>query len=123
MQIAKNVQVTLRVALAALLLAVALPLAAHEGKTGSMPADGATVHGSPEQVGVEFSGMMRITRFELTGPDGAVELQDRPGREPMQRYHVKPAEPLAPGDYEVEWRGMAGDGHMMSGGFGFRVED
>lgn len=106
-----------------LLLTMALPLAAHEGETGSMPDDGATVSSSPEQVGVEFSGMIRVTRFELTGPEGTVELEDGPGRDPTQRYQVQPAKSLAPGDYEVQWRGMAEDGHTMSGGFTFSVAD
>lgn len=123
MRTGESVRATLRAALALLLLAVALPLAAHEGKTGSMPEDGATVRSSPEQVGVEFSGMIRVTRFELTGPEGTVELDGGPGRDPAQRYYVQPAEPLAPGDYEVQWRGMAEDGHTMSGGFTFSVAD
>lgn len=118
-----KIQTLSRAGLAALLLAVAMPLLAHEAKQGSTPEDGATVQGSPETIGIEFEGRMRITQFDVTGPEGPVRLADRPGHEPTDRYFVEPAEPLPAGDYEVRWRGLAGDGHMMSDGFRFTVED
>lgn len=107
--------------LAALLLA--MPLSAHQGKTGTTPADGATVQGSPAEIGIEFDGAMRITQFEVTGPDGRVSLANEPGNGLAERYFVEPAEPLPAGSYQVRWRGLARDGHMMSGGFDFTVED
>lgn len=123
MQTRKTNHYIIRAGLAALLLAVAMPLAAHEGELGSTPEDGSTVQGSPEQIGIEFDGVMRITEFDVTGPDGRVRLTNRPGNEPTERYFVEPAEPLPAGDYQVRWRGLARDGHMMSDGFRFTVED
>ncbi|MGM0672068.1 copper resistance protein CopC [Thioalkalivibrio sp.] len=123
MQIRKTTHHIICAGLAALLLAVAMPLAAHDGAPGSTPEDGATVQGSPEEIGIEFEGAMRITQFDVTGPDGRVRLADRPGSDPTERYFVEPAEPLPAGDYEVRWRGLARDGHTMSDGFRFTVED
>jgi len=50
-------------------------------------------------------------------------MANRPGNEPTERYFVEPAEPLPAGSYQVRWRGLARDGHMMSDGFRFTVED
>ncbi len=112
-----------RAGLAALLLTLAMPLFAHGGKTSSTPADGATVQGSPEAIGIEFDGALRITQFEVTGPEGAVGLSGKPGNAPTRRYFVEPEQKLPVGDYEVRWRGLAADGHMMSDGFRFTVEE
>lgn len=110
-----------RIVAATLLLAVAVSVAAHEAKLSSTPEDGATIESSPERIGIEFDGAMRITQFEVTGPDGRVALADEPGNDPTEAYFAKPAKPLAPGRYEVRWRGLARDGHMMAGGFSFTV--
>ncbi|WP_018176160.1 copper resistance CopC family protein [Thioalkalivibrio sp. AKL8] len=123
MQTKNTIHNTTRAALAALLLALAMPLLAHEGDLGSTPEDGATVQGSPEAIGIEFEGAMRITQFDVTGPNGRVRMANRPGNEPAERYFVEPAEPLSAGSYQVRWRGLARDGHMMSDGFRFTVED
>lgn len=107
---------------AALLLALAMPVLAHESRESTSPENGAIVKGSPEEIGVEFDGMMRITQFEVKGPDGSVRLEEQSGSELLERYVVKPQEPLSAGDYQVRWRGLSADGHMMSDGFTFSVE-
>ncbi|NYS59371.1 copper resistance CopC family protein [Vreelandella salicampi] len=108
--------------LAALLLAGAMPVLAHEGGVDTLPEDGATLQNSPAKIGVEFDGSMRITQFEVTGPDGSVRLDDQSDSERRERYVVKPEEALSSGDYQVSWRGLSDDGHMMSDGFNFSVE-
>jgi methionine-rich copper-binding protein CopC len=45
----------------------------------------------------------------------------RPGREPDAGIVLPIRGALAPGAYTVEWRTMAGDGHPVSGRFGFSV--
>ncbi|PKG49600.1 copper resistance CopC family protein, partial [Halomonas sp. MES3-P3E] len=86
------------------------------------PKDGVTIQDSPAEIGIEFGGMMRITQFEVTGPDGSVPLDGQPGSEQVERYFVKPGEILSAGDYQVRWRGLSDDGHMMTDGFNFSVE-
>lgn len=108
--------------LAALLLTLAMPVLSHEGSETTLPESGTTVKEPPEQIGVEFDGRMRITQFEVTGPDGSVRLAGQPGGELLERYVVKPQETLSAGDYQVRWRGLSADGHMMSDGFTFSVE-
>ncbi|BBI65646.1 hypothetical protein HSBAA_PA_2490 (plasmid) [Vreelandella sulfidaeris] len=81
-----------------------------------------TIQDSPAEIGIEFGGMMRITQFEVTGPDGSVPLDGQPGSEQVERYFVKPGEILSAGDYQVCWRGLSDDGHMMTDGFNFSVE-
>ena len=118
----KTLKTIVRTGLAVLLLGLSLSLAAHEAKLSSTPENGSTIQGSPDKIGIEFDGQMRITQFEVTGPDGQVAVTDEPGNEPAQQYFVKPAEALGSGLYQVRWRGLARDGHMMSGGFSFTVE-
>ncbi|MGY6519664.1 MAG: copper resistance CopC family protein [Lysobacteraceae bacterium] len=96
---------------------------AHSAMTASTPEDGAHLDSPPESVGLRFDGDMRITRFVVTGPDGAVALAQRPGREPTRSFDTAPAQPLGPGTYQVEWRGIAADGHVMTGQFSFHVGD
>lgn len=110
-----------KVLVAAVCLVIAGPLAAHSGVTATRPDDGARLHHPPESVGVQFDGALRITRFTLSGPDGDVVLSDRPGAQPVRGFETAPAAPLAPGEYRVEWRALAADGHLMSGSFRFRV--
>lgn len=107
----------------ALMLGLTSSLKAHEGEMGTVPEDGSAVQGSPEEIGIYFDGAMRITQFDITGPEGRVRVQDGPGNDPTEDYRVAPAEALAPGQYQVSWRGLARDGHMMSGSFRFTVED
>jgi copper resistance protein C len=114
---------SLAAAAMAVLLAFAGLVGAHSSATSSTPEDGVHLDASPETVGIEFDGQMRITRFLLIGPDGPVNLQDRPGPQPARGFHTSPSQPLAPGAYRVEWRGLAADGHVMSGSFRFRVGD
>lgn len=108
--------------LATLLISLAIPVLAHEGRANTLPKDGATVQNSPATIGIEFGGMMRVTQFEVTGPDGSVPLDGQPGTEHVEQYFVKPGEILSAGDYQVHWRGLSNDGHMMSDGFNFSVE-
>ncbi len=119
----RSLQTIVQTGLAVLLLGVTLSPAAHETKLSSTPENGSTIQASPDKIGIEFDGTMRITHFELTGPHGRVTLADEPGSEPTEQYFVRPAAALGEGLYQVRWRGLARDGHMMSGEFSFTVED
>ncbi|MGQ7263189.1 copper resistance CopC family protein [Vreelandella sp. V005] len=108
--------------LATLLLSLAIPVLAHEGGTSTSPKDNVTIQDSPAEIGIEFNGMMRITQFEVTGPDGPVPLGGQPEGDQVERYFVKPSDILSAGEYQVSWRGLSDDGHMMSDGFNFSVD-
>jgi len=112
-----------RIALALLLLAVAPMLWAHAEVTETWPETGASVEGSPEVLGIAFNEEMRLTLFEVTGPAGTEPLETDPDREAATTFQFVPAEELVAGDYTVNWRGLAADGHLMSGRFEFTVDD
>ena len=116
------IHATLATLLLLLLLLLASPVLAHEGGASTSPKDGVSIQDSPAEIGIEFGGMMRITQFEVTGPDGPVPLNGQPDGEQVDRYFVKPGDILSAGDYQVHWRGLSDDGHMMSDGFNFSVE-
>ena len=110
----------MRIIVAALAVALAGPAFAHSKAEVSTPSDGATVEAVPE-IGMSFDKPMRIVSILLTREGEAVRLEERTGMAMTTDFTAAPADALAPGDYEVEWRGMSEDGHPMQGGFGFTV--
>ena len=104
-----------------LLLALASPLGAHAQQEGTYPEDGASIEGTPDRIAVWFDHGLRITFFELQGPQGVVALNQRPGRDPVDRFEARPVTTLEPGEYTVQWRGLAEDGHAMFDAFTFTV--
>jgi methionine-rich copper-binding protein CopC len=103
------------------LLMAAPPLWAHAEQEGTYPEHASTIEGSPEKIAVWFDHAMRLTLFQVTGPDGQVRLSTTPGREPVTRFETTPDNALPPGEYTVKWRGMADDGHAMFDEFYFTV--
>lgn len=112
---------TVPAVVAALMLMVPHSLLAHAQQEGSDPTHESTIDDSPEQIPVWFDHEMRLTFFEVSGPDGAVDLLERPGRTPVSRFETALSNALAPGEYTVRWRGLAEDGHTMFDEFYFTV--
>lgn len=94
---------------------------AHSGKQETVPADGATLDSAPARIVLRFDGPMRITSLTLASGDGEVPLESEHGTDPVTEYVAEPQAEIAPGDYEVDWRGLSADGHPMEGAFGFTV--
>lgn len=112
---------TLAILCTVALLLAAPPLWAHAQQEGTYPEHASIIEGSPEKIAVWFDHAMRLTLFEVTGPDGRVALDSRPGRDMRMRFETTPANPLPPGEYTVRWRGLAEDGHAMFDEFYFTV--
>lgn len=94
---------------------------AHSEQGDSVPADGAQLNASPQMIEIGFDGPMRIISVTLSsdaGDEYAVEPES--GRDATERLRVAPPE-LPAGDYVIEWRGLAADGHAMSGALSFSV--
>ncbi|WP_300061862.1 copper resistance CopC family protein [uncultured Roseobacter sp.] len=110
--------------LAAVAMAFAPALAgAHSEKEGTTPADRAQLTETPEMIHMVFDDPMRITIVRLVNADGAEMPMERgTGLEPSLEFHAEP-EPLSPGSYTVEWRGLASDGHAMQGSFSFELAE
>lgn len=96
---------------------------AHSDKEGTTPVDGAQLTETPEMIHMVFDNPMRITVVRLVDANGAEMPMERgTGLEPSLEFHAEP-EPLSPGRYTVEWRGLASDGHAMQGSFSFELSD
>jgi copper resistance protein C len=104
-----------------LLTLAPVSLWAHTQQEGSYPEHEAIVEGTPERIAVWFDHVMRLTVFEVTGPNGRVDLAVQPGRSPIDRFETAPAAGMPSGDYTVRWRGLAPDGHVMFDEFYFTV--
>lgn len=106
---------------AAIASLLAMGAAAHSEKEATTPADGATLSETPDMVHMVFDDPMRVTMVRLLNEDGAeMPLERGTSLDPSLEFHAEP-EPLGPGAYTVEWRGLSGDGHAMSGSFSFEI--
>ena len=112
-------------ALLALAAGVARPALAHAELRASEPAEGAALPAPPGRISLFFTEPMRIT---------SLRLLDEAGRErPLRREDPRAAataearaslpDPLPPGAYRVEYRGLSADGHVGGGAVRFQVEN
>ena len=116
-----------RPARAALFLAVSLLLvmpaavAAHAEFERSSPADGETVQGSPRVIRAFFSeGLADGSEMALLDEAGTTIAEGTIDPANPSRMRIDPPE-LEPGDYEVQWKAFADDGHLETGTFTFTV--
>ena len=99
----------------------AMGAAAHSDKKSTTPADGTTLTDTPDMIHMVFDDPMRVTMVKLLNADGAeMPLERGTDLDPSLEFHAEP-EPLSPGAYTVEWRGLSSDGHAMSGSFSFEI--
>lgn len=95
---------------------------AHSEQEIVVPDDGTSVSGSPPEIKMVFDNAMRITQIRLADEAGKAYALARTDRmAPVTEFVAKPQE-LPPGNYTVEWRGIALDGHTMDGRWSFSVE-
>jgi len=105
-----------------LLMSAVAPSSAHSRKETTVPADGASLTEPPSVIAMEFDAPMRITAVSLVNGAGeTIGFKATTGPRAVTRYEATPPA-LGPGDYVVEWRGLADDGHPMQGRFAFTVE-
>ncbi|WP_282063621.1 copper resistance CopC family protein [Roseobacter litoralis] len=111
-------------AIVALSLAFALPSAdAHSKKEATEPADGAVLETSPPTISMRFDMPMRVTLISLTDQDGAAhDVTRSDNMQPVSEFSAEP-QALPAGQYKVEWRGLAADGHPMQGAFSFEISN
>ena len=87
----------------------------------TMPADGAVLEASPEQIMIQFGHAMTPQMVRLTTLTGEVIELD-PGEKAATDHLMLPVPALQPDDYTVDWRAAGANGHVMSGSFSFTVE-
>jgi methionine-rich copper-binding protein CopC len=106
--------------LAAAVLGLAGPAAAHDAAESSSPAQGASVPVPPEQVSVTFSNKplgigASVSVKDASGTewaDGQVQIVDN-----VASQKLRPGAPA--GAYTVSWRVVSSDSHPIEGTFGF----
>jgi methionine-rich copper-binding protein CopC len=95
---------------------------AHATKEATLPADGALLQISPETIRMSFDMPMRVTLCELRDDEGRThDLTRTDNMQPVTDFEAVPGV-LPAGRYTIEWRGLASDGHAMSGRFSFEIE-
>lgn len=110
-------------AAAAAVLLVSSPAVAHSLLLESSPAADATLTTTPAQLSLRFNNriekrLSRITLLDERGTPQALTIAVADGGADRLTAAVPP---LAPGAYRVEWHVLSTDGHVVSGGFGFRL--
>jgi methionine-rich copper-binding protein CopC len=119
-EVAMNIR---RLLLFVICMLTAAPLFAHSHAEVTMPADGEVVQGTPPMIMLHFDKPLRVTSITLKNAQDENQplTQSDDMKKPVTMYHATPAT-LAPGRYQVDWRGLSDDGHAMSGRFSFTVE-
>lgn len=110
------------VATVALALTVASTASAHDEVVATSPAAGTSLAAAPPVVELQVTSPPQAlgTEVRVSGPDGSVvstgepEVLDSTVRQPL-------ADGLPAGAYTVDWRVTSGDGHAITGSFGFTV--
>jgi copper resistance protein C len=102
---------------------VTSPAAAHSLLLESSPAAETTLTTPPPQLTLRFNNriekrLSRITIVDERGTPQALTIAVADGGADRLTAAVPP---LAPGAYRVEWHVLSTDGHVVSGGFGFRL--
>ena len=99
----------------------ALPAAAHSPLISSSPADGDVLAAAPQAIEMKFRGTARLVRLALTGAQsGEVTLSEQHLMVEKHRHTVSlPA--ITADEYEVRWRALSADGHVVKGRFSFIV--
>jgi methionine-rich copper-binding protein CopC len=108
--------------LAALLLALPVPAAAHAIVVAADPAVGAVLHAPTTQVLLRFNSRIDVerSRLTLTSPGGGARpLTLKPADGPDTLAAT--VDGLAPGRYRLRWQVLAIDGHITRGDIPFSV--
>ncbi|MGA8706205.1 MAG: copper resistance CopC family protein [Steroidobacteraceae bacterium] len=112
-----------RPAVSWLWLMLVWPLAAlaHAHLQRSDPADGAVISNMPAQLTLQFSEAAQLTALTLSKAGQTVpqKLAPLPSAAATQLQVTAPR--LEPGDYELRYRVISADGHIMAGKIHFTV--
>ena len=123
-----------------ILLCLLFPLSAlaHSPLSNVSPGDGARLEDAPAEISMVFKSPAKLIKLELLkeqasakksllgglfGNDGG-EVVPLPNAVLMEMSdtHVIPLPKITGGDYQVKWRAMGEDGHVIKGDFVFTVD-
>lgn len=110
------------VLIASMISLLATGALAHSKTNATLPADGAKLTEMPDQISLTFAKKIRLTKVQMThASDPAVTL-DLGEQTSFGKEFSVPVEQQGDGVYQIEWRGLGGDGHPMQGMFTFQVD-
>ncbi|MBL6752889.1 MAG: copper resistance protein CopC [Pseudomonadales bacterium] len=95
-------------------------VSAHNVLKSSVPADGATLEGSPSELALEFNGQVRLVKLNLKIGEEEVEVGFKPNPTAASSFAI-PVPELSPGAYALEFSIIGADGHTVAGHFNFGV--
>jgi methionine-rich copper-binding protein CopC len=103
-------------------LATTTPVWAHAVLMESKPKINATVKGSDIPIWLRYNVRVdgKRSRLQLIGPDGSTIAVDAPKQTAPDVIESHVAG-LKPGEYKLQWKVLASDGHMSSGEVDFTV--
>lgn len=101
---------------------VATPVSAHPKLLSSMPGEGASV-AAPAQITLNFSEKLfeKLSGAKLVQADGLAAKAAVKIAADGKSMQIVPVTSLAAGSYSVEWFGVAGDTHRVTGTVHFAV--
>ena len=111
-----------RVVLAGLISLMAAAASAHSKLNTTAPENGAVLAQAPDRIVLTFAKRLRLTRIRMTHGDGPALDLDLGGQKSFKTRFTVPLAGRGKGLYRIEWRGLAADGHVVRGGFTFRVK-
>lgn len=93
---------------------------AHAHLRSSLPADGSVLSAPPAQVVLDFSEPARLTAAWIQRSGGPrKKIEPLPQQSAASVAVTVPA--LKPGQYELSWRALSADGHIVPGHIHFTV--
>ncbi len=113
----------MRVAAGALGLLLAASAAAHSLLLESSPAADATLNEGPPQISLRFNNRIekKLSTIRVLDARGAARPVTVLAGEGAADRLIAAVPALTPGTWRVEWQVLSTDGHIVSGGFSFRV--
>ena len=93
---------------------------AHSPLSKSMPADGETVSSAPAELQLQFRGEAKLVKLSLSQDGTDIPLGDSHLMQ-IATQHVVALPALSGGSFEVRWRALSADGHVIKGNFDFTV--
>ena len=102
----------------------ARPALAHAELRASEPAEGAVLSAPPGCIALSFTEPMQVTSLRLLDDAGRERPLRREGARTAATAETRAGmpDPLTPGAYRIEYRGLSADGHVGGGVVRFRVE-
>ena len=95
-------------------LLTSLTALGHAHLHSSVPAERSTVNSAPSNIVLNLSEPARLTVASISkNGEPKHKLEALPNR-PAQRVEI-PLPHLTPGRYEISWRALSDDGHVMPG--------